>query len=582
MVSRGGSNWSETDVELRRLTASIERSSTLVDVKLGLRSLVSYLHASGNDRILKDFTANHYPTFAQYLLQDILVHWVPMMTTKETESMVDIFFGSLISPCQVFLVLSDGLEQARDSFVIESIIRLLGQLFRDAERRLNLVKGIADSIESTVRGQGVIVRHLRKGVTGSALLDRLGSLPDRILNSLYARTKDSASSYSGQQSNSEWDWDLDTPQAAGPTGPSGDQDGRHTAQRGPRMFRPQKFFALVLEDTFRLLLESNTKYEESISYTLSIIIGKFARLGHVSTVVDTLFARIIAAHAPSTQNKTKQRQLSLPKIGVIITDVQASSLENILLALVNRLALGCATEHGSDLCESSERQLPQVQRGASILWDLFGEQCVRDSLEGDTRTVKFILAHKFLHSRVFSLRTLTLLVSFLAYPIRKDLGSSLLDTALVSLSKLWSEPAFVRHSTAKQQGYVTEGIVSCITALMLNCKENLNFSSHASMGSMIEGVQLRLSSPVRTIRDHGMRVATIFSLAIEGIEPLEFEDLSEEDRSNTMYVDLMTDFSVISVSQIYNVYGLATPISQSSLDAQDMHERACSDIEAKV
>lgn len=189
------------------------------------------------------------------------------------------------------------------------------------------------------------------------------------------------------------------------------------------------------------------------------------------------------------------------------------------------------------------------------------------SAGGDS--LRFLVTHKLLLVRVLPARAADLVVDLVHAAAMLPLSAvgasaadaksgsrggsaeapahaALLDQTLTALAEVWSQPSFVRHAPPPQQRYVTHALLAALRCAgedqqrrqLSSGDEGLQqqfaFSAHASLPSLMEGVQQRLSNPVPAVRAHGMRVAEAFSRVLDPAQPLQFDAPADEEEQREL------------------------------------------------
>lgn len=391
----------------------------------------------------RGFETAFYDDFASSLLSHLLVRWGSALSASELAEQ-DFYFGPNFSPKAELLVLSASLESVADKVVLDFIFRQLTCML---------------AAESRVRD---LLLEMAHDTTDELLVNRVGSLPDRVLNAL-----------------------------------SKQQQPQHGEARPtlPPCFQPEMLFGGVLRTAMSLLLDTTTNRSNSpqgMQDVVSNLSSKFCRLGYCNVVVN--------AFLPLLQNRTPEgREYELVKSALMNTST--SALEPLFVALIARFA--------------SKKKTP------SPLWPLV-KDCLLTPQNAHERFVRSLLTYKFFLTKSFSRPVLECLVATLAQ------NPGLVEEVLTLISKVWAEQGFVRQSSVLQHSYVTRAIVLCIHTL-IQLKNQGDFSTSPFMSSLMEGVQIRLSSSILDIRKHGMRVATAFSKMLDPKEPLSFDELKDDE-----------------------------------------------------
>jgi hypothetical protein len=292
-----------------------------------------------------------------------------------------------------------------------------------------------------------------------------------------------------------------------------------TRAKIPPAFESEQFFTTLLGDALALYAKCSGSGSGGAA---AVIAGKVCRLGHAKLVAKALMPHIISSLS-GVVGEVPGLELSL--IGALLTSMPTNALESVLHELVLRLA-------GAESERALKVPLPDLQASASLLWGMLGASCLAnrtpDAAQG---FVKSMLLHKFMLVRALPLRALALLL----FTARGE--PSLLNELLASLLSVWAQDAFVRHGAEAQQVYLTEAVVACLVLVAQGDTSEKSFAGHACTNGIIQGVQVRLASPIVPVREQGMRVATFYSRALSLENAIEFDDFTvgpcvlEEDKS---------------------------------------------------
>ncbi len=104
--------------------------------------------------------------------------------------------------------------------------------------------------------------------------------------------------------------------------------------------------------------------------------------------------------------------------------------------------------------------------------------------------------------------------------------TSVLERHLNEVASCWSETVFVQRTDASLQHHVTNFILSSISMLD---KENQNPYS-TLVGTILNGVSVRLSSSIDKIRRDGMRVGEALAILMD--QPLKFDEIHDNQESS--------------------------------------------------
>ena len=475
-------------------TANDPQHATLAQLHQQLQRISQHLSSSSSST----FLSYHYVSLSQYLLSRFATDWLPAFTPQQRGDLFDPFFSAAIPPSYVHLALVSALRSAPPPSAsslpasTSTVVSLLTAFFREGR-----VAALFQELSASSTASSPLPARAQ------LCIDSLASLPDVAANRLQR--------------------ELPASLAAVP------------------------LFSAVLERVAPLLSSPSPPVA-----AFSAFLSRLSRLSHARLAMQALLPPVLASlqaeQAEEKEEQDGQTRASVSDSAQALSDVILSVNPSALEATVEGLLsqLGRYAEDGSYDGQRLQRVLPALFSSA-----LTGQPVSPFSsspLPANVAMLRVLLTNKFLLTRPLPPSASSLLLRCLcslSYPPAASASPCepilpLFDNAVVGIARLWSSSAFFLSSPPASVSAVTASLLTALSLLAeqqpaVRAKREGDegqpgaFASHPAMHFVMEGVQTRMADVESGRRRDGLRAAVAMSRVMDPTQPLQFDELDEED-----------------------------------------------------
>ncbi|KAG6554338.1 hypothetical protein Mapa_004254 [Marchantia paleacea] len=461
------------------------------------------------------FGGQFFGIFAQLLLQEVAVHWLPCFSLAEQKTLFDEFF-----------------IRAPLSEAILELIPALSQEYFVPVRDEELVSGygdsgseafVADDIHGVIRSQAerllAVILITTEGVKKLTL----------SLSSTSVKFQEGVVHFEGRFSavgsrNSEIAQVLSSvPDRASLLAPS--------ALQSPVYFEgvTKQLFAAAEEYWKSTYGDSNSSQPSVDDPTIKFVgevLAKLCRRGQgdviASQMVPSLVRHVIVSSSDS-QGEGDTVKFSSVQVDLVLEKLLCSFWPSLAFCFKDSYAL-------ERLTEALLREM--AARADLTDWQAY---CVLHAFYGNLFQVQIaaraLFTEKLLLWKVLPLRCLRwiLVFSVLCYPPTAESSlpnrsgcSRIQKDVVMHLVEAWAMKEFVQSTPVEQQAYVTAAVGLCLGAMNRNDVQSIG----GFVQCLLKGISNRLDSPLHPVRQMAKRIALAFSLSMDSSKPLL---LDEED-----------------------------------------------------